>query len=65
MLEVALNLHKFPLTALYDAAEDGVVYRPVPVGALSAPTQGLHVQVLLIYSFFSYAPCVVATIVPR
>ena len=39
---VAPNLRKFPLTALYGAAEHGAVYRPVPVDALFAPTQGIH-----------------------
>ena len=42
VLEEAANLRKFRLTALYGAIGDGIVYRPVPVGALFAPTQGLH-----------------------
>ena len=51
VLEEPANLRKFPFMALYGAAEDGVVCRPVPVGAVFAPTQGLHFQALLPNSF--------------
>ena len=42
VLEVAPNLLKFPLTALYGAPLGGVFCIPVPIGALFAPTQGLQ-----------------------
>ena len=50
-LEVPANFHKFPLTALYGAVGDGVLYRPVTVGALTALTQGLYFWALNILSF--------------
>ena len=46
-----MNWRISPLTALYGAAEDGVVCGPVQVGTLFAPTQGLHFQDLLPHSF--------------
>ena len=52
MLEEAANLRKFRLTALYGATSDGVVCRPVPVGALFAPHLGLYFHALLPHSFF-------------
>ena len=50
-LEGAPNLRKFPLTALFEIAADGVVSKPVLVGTLFAPTQGLHFQTLHPLSF--------------
>ena len=50
-LEVAPNLRKFPLTALGIVGAERVVSRPVLVGTLYAPTQGLHLQALLPLSF--------------
>ena len=37
-------MRKFALTVLSGDAEDGVVYSPVKVGALFAPTQSLYFQ---------------------
>ena len=51
LLEVATNFGKFPITALYRIAADAVVCGPVLVGALFAPTQGLHFQALHLLSF--------------
>ena len=50
-LDVPPNVHKSPFTALCGDAEDGVVCRPVQVGALFAPTKGLHFQALQPLSF--------------
>ena len=50
-LEVAQNFGKFPITALCRFAADGVVCGPVLVGALFAPTQGLHFEALHPLSF--------------
>ena len=49
--QVAPNLRKFPYTALYGAAGIAAVWRPVPVRAPFAPTQGLHFQALLSHRF--------------
>ena len=49
--EVAANFRKFPFTALYGAVGDGVLWRPVTVGAPFAPIQGLHFWSLHILSF--------------
>ena len=40
--QVAPNVRKFPLAALYRAAIDGLFCGPVKEGALFAPRQGLH-----------------------
>ena len=48
---VAPNLRNFPLKAPCGDARDGVVRRPVKVGALFAPTQGLHFRTLHPLSF--------------
>ena len=45
-LEVAANFRKFPFTPLYGAVGDGVLWRPVTLGAVFAPTQGLHFRAL-------------------
>ena len=50
-LEVPANFRKFPFTALYGAVGDGVLCRPVTVGALFALTQGLYFLGLHILSF--------------
>ena len=50
-VEVAPNLHKFPLTALCLIAAEGVVYWPVLAGALYAPSHGLHFQAHQLFSF--------------
>ena len=50
-LEVAPNLRKFPFTALYGIAADGVVCRPALDGAAFAPKQGLHFQAVHPFSF--------------
>ena len=50
-LEVPPDVRKLPLTILCGDAEDGVVCRPFQVGALFAPTQGLHFQALQPLSF--------------
>ena len=57
-------MRKFPLTALYGAAGDGVVCKPVPFLAIFAPTKSLHFKTLLPHSFFFICPCICATIVP-
>ena len=44
VIEVTTNVRKFPITALCEIAEDGVVCGPVLVGTLLAPTQGLQFQ---------------------
>ena len=43
-VKVAANLHKFPLTALCEIEEEGVVCWPVLIGSLFAPSHGLHFQ---------------------
>ena len=50
-LKVAPNLGKFAISALRRIAADGVVCGPVLVGAPFAPTQGLHFEVLRLFSF--------------
>ena len=40
--QVARNVRKFPLAALYGASLDAVLCRPVQEGATSAPKQGFH-----------------------
>ena len=51
VLEGAPNLQKFSLTAQCEFEADGVVFRPVLVGTLFAPTQGLPFHVLHRFSF--------------
>ena len=51
VLEVAPNALKFPMTALFGIAADGVVCSPVLVGTLFAPTQGVHLYALHPLSF--------------
>ena len=51
--EVAPNVRKFPLTALCELAVHAVIWRPILVGALFAPTQALHFQAILSRSFLS------------
>ena len=46
VLEVTTNVLKFPMTALCGIAAHGHICRPVLVGALLVPTQGLHFQAL-------------------
>ena len=52
-LEVAVSLRNFSLTALRSLREMEVLCRPVriPVGALFAPTKGLHFQAVHLISF--------------
>ena len=50
-LEVSPSMGKFPFKALCEIAADGVVSKPVLVGMLFAPTQGLLFQTLLLRSF--------------
>ena len=52
VLEVTTNVRKFPMTALYGIAALGLICRPVLVGTLFAPTQGLHFQALHPFCFF-------------
>ena len=52
-LEVAPNMGKFPLTAPCKFEADGVVSKPILVGILFAPIQGLHFQALHPLSFLS------------
>ena len=51
LAQIAPNLRKFGITALCRFAKDGVVCRPVLVGAPFAPTQGLQFQALHSLSF--------------
>ena len=51
VLEVAPNAFKFSMTVLCVIAAYGVVCRPVLVGTLFAPTQGLHFQAVHPLSF--------------
>ena len=46
VLEVAPNVRKFLLTALFEIAADGVLCGLVLVGTLFAPTQASHFQAL-------------------
>ena len=46
VLAVNTIVRKFPLTALCGIAPHGHICRPVLVGTLLAPTQGLHFQTL-------------------
>ena len=51
VLEETTNVRKFPITALFEIAEDGVVCGPILVDTLFAPTQRLHFQALHPLSF--------------
>ena len=51
VLAVTTNVRKFPMTALCKIAAHGHICRPVLLGALLAPTQGLHFQELHPLSF--------------
>ena len=51
MLEIAANIRKFPMTALCGIAAQELICRPVLVGTLFAPTQGLNFQALNPLSF--------------
>ena len=50
-LEEAPNLRKFPFTALCEFEADGVVFKPVLVGAPFAQILGLHFQAVHPLSF--------------
>ena len=52
MLEIAANVYKFPMTALFGITAQELICRPVLVGTLFAPTQGLHFQALHPLSIF-------------
>ena len=49
--EVTTNVRKFPMTALCGITAQGLICRPVLIGSLFAPTQGLHFQALHPLSF--------------
>ena len=46
VLEVAANVRKFRMTALYGITAEKLICRPVLVGTLFPPTQGLRFQAL-------------------
>ena len=51
MLEIAVNVRKFPMTSLCGITANGHICSPVLFGALLAPTQRLHFQSLHPLSF--------------
>ena len=51
VLVVASIVCKFPMTALCGIAAHGLICRPILVGTLFAPTQGLHFQAIHPLSF--------------
>ena len=51
VLEVTTNVRKFPITTLCGITEQGLICRPILIGTLFAPTQGLYFQALHPLSF--------------